>query len=85
MKMKIEIIPFSQDEFYILEDNVVSYVHCNLRRNPQYQIGDEIDPDKWGRDSFDEVLENSNINEGRKLQYNVLWDLYSKDYPEYFI
>ena len=82
--MKIEIIPFGCDEFYVLEDNVVSYVHRDDFAR-QFRIGDKIHPDEWARASFDEVLETYDISEKRKLQYDILCDLYSKDYPEYFI
>jgi hypothetical protein len=82
--MKIEIIPFGPDEFYILEDNVVSYIYCD-NFTPQFQIGQKMDPYEWSRTSFDEVLKSPDISERRKLQYNVLWNFYGKDYPEYFI
>jgi len=82
--MKIEIIPFGRDEFYVLEDNVVSYIYCQ-DITPQFQIGQKMDPYEWSRTSFDEILESPEISERRKLQYEVLYDLYSKDYPEYFI
>ena len=84
MKKKIEIIPIRPNEFYILEDNVVSYIYCN-NITPQFRIGEEIDPDKWYRTPLDRIMEYSDVPGGRNLQYKALYDLYSKDYPEYFI